>query len=436
MTYSRPKLNNNFFNININKKKKKRINSSKDHLINNILEKNNKINTLITEWEKNKSISNQKYSSTKRRHNKNNKELINKKNGNINNKNIIFSNNENKHKENLFKKELLFDEKISQFDELKRKENEKNNEGYDDMVDNDFSIIKSKNLVFNLKSETNNTYNFNNAPKINSLIQNNNYSNKNRNNFIKDDNKNSNNSYLIKKKESNQRMKSFDRMNMQINDDDLILKEFNNNLKKVNYSLDKRNKNNNHEKGNNTEFSKLLNMLNAKNITEAISKVAKLLKIKKLFDECKQIFNKDKNNIFINNQKKDEKGYNNFQWLSEMIKNYKENKIYKNFCESIMINHKIEHFVDFKKFVNKLLFNNKKNNGFLVGVKNILSIDDLNINNNRNNNINKNNYESPKYKIKKSNNKTFYEFENSNDIKFSRNDEDIKDNQDWIKTYY
>ena len=444
MTYSRPKLNTKLTNFNM-KKKKQRANSSKDHLLNNILDKNDKINNLT--MEKNKSFSTQKYFSTKTKQNQNKNELLYRNSENITNKNLLYINNKNKFKEKLFKKELLYNKKVCQFDELERKENEKNNEEYDDISFDDFSIIKNKNLVFNLKSETNNTYNFNNSSKINSLIQQNNNINTNRNKFLKEKNKSTKQPCLIKNEKNKQRMKSFERMNIKINDDDLYLNEFNSNnnrkeinLKKVNYSIDENNINYNNEEENNIKLIKLLNMLNANNINEAVSKVAKLIKMKKYIDKCKQIYDEDKNNNFINNINNEDIEYNNFHWLSEMMKNYKENKIYKNFCESIMYNHKIECFAEFKKFVNKILFNNRKNNGFLVEVKNILCKDDLysnnNKENNKENNINKNNYEPHKHKLKKNNNKTFHELDNSNDIKFSRNNENLELNQDWVKTYY
>ena len=124
------------------------------------------------------------------------------------------------------------------------------------------------------------------------------------------------------------------------------------------------------------------------------------------------------------------------QWLTEMINNYKENKIYKNFCESIMVNNKIKHFDDFKKFINNILINNRKNNGFLVEVKNILLEDNYCANKRKGKSVNKINYGRNIQIINKINNKTFYDLENSNDIKFSRNNDNMQVKEDWIKTYY
>ena len=433
MTYSRPKLNNKFSNFNLTKQKQ-RANSSKNHFVNNNFDKNDKANSLIKMNDKNKTISNQKYSSKKRKCCKNNKNCEN-----IINKNAIYISKKDKNTEKSFKKELLYDKNNYYLDELERKENEKNNE-YEGLSEKDFSIIKNKNLVFNLQSESNNTYDYNKESKINSSIQDNKNIKTNRDFLFYENNKNSKKPYLVKKEENKINMKSFD--GIKINDEDLYINEFNNynrkkiNIKKVNYSIDEHNINYNNEEENNIKLTKLLNMLKVNNINEAVSKVAKLIKLKKYIDTCQKIYDEDSNNDYINNRINNDKNYNNFQWLSEMIKNYKENKIYKNYCESIMINNKIERFVDFKKFINQILINNKKNNGFLVEVKNILCKDDLYSNTNEKKNINKNNFNSHKQSSKKNNNKTFHELENSNDIKFSRNDEKLVINHDWIKTYY
>ena len=433
MTYSRPKLNNKFSNFNLTKQKQ-RANSSKNHFVNNNFDKNDKANSLIKMNDKNKTISNQKYSSKKRKCCKNNKNCEN-----ITNKNAIYISKKDKNTEKSFKKELLYDKNNYYLDELERKENEKNNE-YEGLSEKDFSIIKNKNLVFNLQSESNNTYDYNKESKINSSIQDNKNIKTNRDFLFYENNKNSKKPYLVKKEENKINMKSFD--GIKINDEDLYINEFNNynrkkiNIKKVNYSIDEHNINYNNEEENNIKLTKLLNMLKVNNINEAVSKVAKLIKLKKYIDTCQKIYDEDSNNDYINNRINNDKNYNNFQWLSEMIKNYKENKIYKNYCESIMINNKIERFVDFKKFINQILINNKKNNGFLVEVKNILCKDDLYSNTNEKKNINKNNFNSHKQSSKKNNNKTFHELENSNDIKFSRNDENLVINHDWIKTYY
>ena len=49
-----------------------------------------------------------------------------------------------------------------------------------------------------------------------------------------------------------------------------------------------------------------------------------------------------------------------------MIKNYKEDKIYKNFCQTILLDNKLNHLDDFKNFINNILINKKKSNGFIV----------------------------------------------------------------------
>ena len=326
MTYSRPKLNNKFSNFNLTKQKQ-RANSSKNHFVNNNFDKNDKANSLIKMNNKNKTISNQKYSSKKRKCCKNNKNCEN-----IINKNAIYISKKDKNTEKSFKKELLYDKNNYYLDELERKENEKNNE-YEGLSEKDFSIIKNKNLVFNLQSESNNTYEYNKESKINSSIQDNKNIKTNRDFLFYENNKNSKKPYLVKKEENKINMKSFD--GIKINDEDLYINEFNNynrkkiNIKKVNYSIDEHNINYNNEEENNIKLTKLLNMLKVNNINEAVSKVAKLIKLKKYIDTCQKIYDEDSNNDYINNRINNDKNYNNFQWLLEMIKNYKKIKYIK-----------------------------------------------------------------------------------------------------------
>ena len=73
---------------------------------------------------------------------------------------------------------------------------------------------------------------------------------------------------------------------------------------------------------------------------------------------------------------------------------------------------------------NNILTKNKKNKGFIVEVKNLLCEDDY-YSKNQNININKINYE-PIKKKKPENNKIINNSINSNDIKFTQNDENLK----------
>jgi len=88
-------------------------------------------------------------------------------------------------------------------------------------------------LVFNLQSESNNTYDYNKESKINSSIQDNKNIKTKRDFLFYENNKNSKKPYLVKKEENKINMKSFD--GIKINDEDLYINEFNNyNRKKIN----------------------------------------------------------------------------------------------------------------------------------------------------------------------------------------------------------
>ena len=446
MTYTKPKLNNELSKRNINKKKN-RTNSSNNQIINNIFDINNKINTIIQIGGKNNSISNLKNLSVRTKIRQN--EIGQNKNIENFNKNKIFSINKSKHEEKNFRKELLYDKKMLQIDDLEIKDNSQNNENseeYKQLSIKDLSIIKNKNLVFNLKSDINKACNHNKESKIIPLFKQTKYINTYRNNLINENNNKIRHPYLINNEENKNSIKSFERINTKMNDEDIYLETIHNqrskiiNIQKRNYSKDDKIKRENKMEEDNIKLIKLLNMLKVNDINEAVSKVAKLIKMQKYVNKCKQLFDD------INNNNKNDSQYNklsddirnqNFHWISDMIKNYKENQIYKNFCGAIMTANKIKHFEDFKKFINNILINNQKNKGFFVEVKNILCKDDYynSKNNKGKNNINFN-YGNLINAKKRKNNKKVHDLENSNDIKFSRNDDNLQIKEDKLKTYY
>ena len=447
MTYTKPKLNNEFSKRNINKKKN-RTNSSNNQIINNIFDINNKINTIIQIGGKNNSISNLKNLSVRRRIGQNDI----RQNKNIENfikNNKMYSINKSKNEEKNFRKELLYDKKMLQIDDLEIKDNSQNNENseeYKQLSIKDLSIIKNKNLVFNLKSDVNKTRNHNKESKIIPSFKQNKRTNTFRNNLINENNNKIRHPYLINNEENKNSIKSFERINTKMNDEDIYLETIHNhkskiiNIQKRNYSKDDKIKRENKMEEDNIKLIKLLNMLKANDINEGISKVAKLIKMQKYVNKFKLLFdeiNGTNKNDSQNNTLNDDIRNQNFQWISDMIKNYKEIKKYKNFCEAIMTSNKIKHFEDFKKFVNNILFNNQKNKGFFVEVKNILCEDDYYKNNNNKgiNNINFN-YGNLINAKKRKNNKTVHDLENSNDIKFSRNDDNLQIKEDKLKTYY
>ena len=434
MTYSKPKLNNEFSKNNQNKK----ISTAKssNRIINNIFDIN-KIDNLIQVGGKKSLISNAKYSTSRKV--QNNIEIMNKNLNNKNNLNKVPKNHKKGHEENSFKKELLYDKKLFPMGELETNYNPENNDENLQISEREISPTKNKNknknIILDLKQEESKAYNFSSNPKETSSFKKNNYINSSKKsgvNFV--NNKYISDNNFINDNNNKNYIKSSERINTKINEEDLDMEPIN--IKKKNYSRDSISKKEAELEEKNIKITKLLNMLKTKDIDEAISKVVKLIKIQKIVHKCKKIYD-DENNQYLNNNTKNLVEKNkNFQWLTEMINNYKENKIYKNFCESIMVNNKIKHFDDFKMFINNILINNRKNNGFLVEVKNILLEDNYCANKRKGKSVNKINYGRNIQIINKINNKTFYDLENSNDIKFSRNNDHMQMKEDWVKTYY
>lgn len=96
-------------------------------------------------------------------------------------------------------------------------------------------------------------------------------------------------------------------------------------------------------------------MLNANNINDAILRINNLLKSENDLVKLKQLYNNGFN-INNNNHEMDF----NFSWLSKIVKKYKSNEIYKNYCKNIMMQFKIKKFDDFKKLIKDNIINNKK----------------------------------------------------------------------------
>ena len=155
----------------------------------------------------------------------------------------------------------------------------------------------------------------------------------------------------------------------------------------------------------------LLNILQVKDINEAIIKVSHLLGYEKDINKLKQLFSNCENFTFDNNN----------LWLSNIIKNYKRNEKYKNFCQSIMILNKIKNFEEFKMFIKKNLQKNKNGNNILNENENYLNINQ----NDKKININDS--------ISNSNREKFSD--NSDDIKFS-NSNNFKIITEYMQTYY
>ena len=184
-----------------------------------------------------------------------------------------------------------------------------------------------------------------------------------------------------------------------------------NSLNSINNSNKKRiNKNDINNKNN---INYLLQILNVNDINEAIIRVRNLLDYEKDLNKLKQLYNiKDKYNFEKNDL-----------WVSKIIKSYKINEKYKNFCQNIMILNKIKTFEKFKVFIIDNLPKYKKD-----------------INNEDNNNLNIN-YEEKKFKnskeinlIDNKLNRDNYTI-NSDDINFS-NSNNYKRITEYMHTYY
>ena len=213
-----------------------------------------------------------------------------------------------------------------------------------------------------------------------------------------------------------------------------------NNIKKVNYSIDDKSNTNiifaNEDKNNDmAKINKLLNILKVNNIDEAIYRVDSLLKFEKDINNLKYLYNNNSNeDIDINTEKNNFD--NNLIWLKNIIRKFKKNEVYKNYCKNIMIKNKIRSFDEFKKYINQILIKNKKNKGFIVEVKNLLCEEDYYSNNH---NINKNNnkisYEKNKI-INTEINKEGNDSKNSNDIIFTQDDENNNIKNKNMNTFY
>ena len=329
MTYSKPKLNNDFSKNNIKRKRQKT--KSSEQVINKIFDINNKVDSLFQIEDKSDSSSNLKNSKSNRK--PKSKQIKEKNNNeNLNILNNVFTNMKKKSDEKSFKKEMLYNRNVFENNNEEIDENSKNNGGYFQIPETSANINKDKNDIFELKSEEKKIKNVNkNSVKNPLLFNKKKYINtfRNRENLI--NNNHTDIAYLIKKEENKNCIKSFEDMNAKLNDEDLILKTINvqknkiMNMNKRNYS--KENKKDTDIEENNIKLTKLLNLLNANDINEAISRIAKLIKLEKSIIKLKQIYFESNNN-HLNNPKNNEEKNTNLDWLNEMIKNYKVQKIH------------------------------------------------------------------------------------------------------------
>ena len=475
MTYSKPKLKNECskkntkLNINIDN-----CNANKN-ITNNIFYK--KSNTLTKkEIKENESITNLKYLTLNEKTNQIIKENNFKKPENI--YNLYYNyNNDGEEKalfeENKTKNDKLFctyeqnginekDKYLNKidYDEIGDKNNLREEYKVESQRDTLLNNKKNKKIIFERRSKRNNTFTIKSNPNIrNPLSYNYNINSNHIFNSKYTINKTKNNSLLSLDEENknknelsdiifnNKKRYTFDKNNSNdniyvINTNSTDKKNKINyftknishlNLEKFNFSLDEKCENTDiSEDKDKDKINKLLYLLNVNNLDDAIKKVENFLKYEKYINKLKELYNEPhkRNNYNVQN--------NNLFWVSSVIKRYKKNEKYRNYCKNIMEQNEISHFNEFKNFIDNILIKNRKNTGFIIEVKNILCEDEYNSNNkNIKNlkNINKLNYETSK-NIKEDINKLMNNSDNSNDIKFTQNDDNSKKINQYLYTHY
>ena len=444
IAYSKPRLMSEKIKTNV--KNNKRIIHNKNNNINNNINISTQNEGKRNENEKS-SINSLKYLTYNHKINYNNQE--NKNSDNIND--IYFNNKQNKNedfynntylKENKYngkyiynKKDLNNKEKLNN-NYIKKEDSKINKDEYNRKSEKDIflSIKNDKKLVFEKRAKRNkmskldanskssNSFNIN---KINNYMDN----KENKKNII-------NYNYIIDKKkqylsDNNEiEINTSDKENKKGYDNYINPQE---NKKKQRINNDEINDNNiNICKDSNIynnkdiiKINKLLKLLDVKNINDALYKVNILLKYEKSLNKIKNLYNDGNNKNKLDDD---------LIWLSNIIKKYKKNEIYKKYCKTIMIKNKIKNFDEFKNFINNILVKNRKNKGFIVDVKNILCEDEYYSNNKNLISINQQNHETNKMKIEKNNkgNNT----DNSNDIKFNQDEHNNKMNNKYIMNTY
>ena len=493
MAYSKPRLQSEC----IKRHSQNKICTSNNN--NNNLNANNNININNNKENEGKELGamNLKYYTLNNKvNNNNNNEDQPKKTVTIKN---LYYNYQNSNENNFYKNEFsnenkkdnnfIYQNNFSQKDLYKRereyieKEDEKINK---EVSENDIflSSRKNKKFIFERKHKRNKTSKIDSNSKVRNSFNVKRYNKKSEifqeksiitNNYIHLNKKDSNNQNIddlnLSDKENyntnynyihpyykNQNPGNLNK-NLQIKNNQQNNKYLKNNsnqnlIKNIEYIEDEKYKNNiykyedkekNKNKGTDmNEINKLLRALNVNNINDAIYKVEKLLKFEQYINKMKNLYFENKNNDDNYSDKMNLD--NNLIWLSNIIKKYNKNEVYKNYCKKIMIDNKIKNFDGFKHFINNILAKNRKNKGFLVEVKNILCEEDYySKNNNKNikkinninkiNKINKINYE-PNNKLKKKIHKGANSSDNSNDIKYTQNDDNCKMFNEYMNTYY
>ena len=168
------------------------------------------------------------------------------------------------------------------------------------------------------------------------------------------------------------------------------------------------------------KVNEILKILNANNINDAILKIKNLKNMENGLNKLKGMYLNKTNN----SNKKETK--NNLAWMSNILKSYKINENYKNFCQKIIIQYELKNFNGFKTFVNNLLpklpKNNINNNIYIRDIESLSSEDnyfsnDVNSKRYDNNYINEINTLNNNENINNINNINEFDFLNHNNFK-------------------
>jgi hypothetical protein len=178
------------------------------------------------------------------------------------------------------------------------------------------------------------------------------------------------------------------------------------------------------------KVNEILKILNVNNINDAILKLKSLTNLEKGINKLKGMYlNK------TNNSNKKEK-INNLAWMSNILKSYKINESYKNFCQNIIIQYELKNFNNFKTFINNLLPKLPKyniNNNIYIRDIESLSNEDNYFSNDVNSKRYVNNYINEINTL--NNNENINNISNNNDMDFS-NHNNYKIINEYMNSHY
>ena len=163
------------------------------------------------------------------------------------------------------------------------------------------------------------------------------------------------------------------------------------------------------------KVNEIIKILNANDINDAILKIKSLKNLENGLNKLKGMYLNKTNN----SNKKEKK--NNLAWMSNILKSYKINENYKNFCQKIIIQYELKNFDNFKTFINNLLpklpKNNIYNNIYIRDIESLSSEDNY-FSNDVNSKRYVNNYINEINTLTLNNNENINNINNINDMDF------------------